>query len=72
MKAKPICCGYFERIKDNLRWMEEIDIEMMPYMCVIVGSKKNVTLVEKVRVKFCPICGKDVRGVQIINGKFKL
>ena len=74
MKAEPICCGHFERIKDNMRWMEgiEIDIEMMPYMCVLVERKKNVTVFEKVRVNFCPVCGKDVRNVQIINGKFKL
>ena len=74
MKAKSICCGYFERIKNHLHWMQGIgiDIEMMPYMNVWVKGKKNIMFIGQVRVNFCPVCGKDVRDVQIINGKFKL
>jgi len=55
-----ICCGYFEKLLQNFRWFsiqtEEGEKLCMPYI---------LTENEKIRVNNCPVCGKEVRSVEI-------
>lgn len=55
-----ICCGYFEKLLQNFGWFsiqtDEGEKLCMPYM--LAGS-------EKIRVNNCPVCGKEVRSIEI-------
>ena len=54
-----ICCGYFEKILHHFGWfsIHVSDKKLcMPYM--LSGD-------EKIKVNYCPVCGKEVIGIEI-------
>jgi hypothetical protein len=59
---KNICCNEFQKLLHNFGWFslpaEGGDKLCMPYM--------YNTLNEKIRVNNCPVCGANVRDIQIV------
>lgn len=55
--STPHCCKYWPKIAMSFWWMEledDPDVKVMPHTC---------TGTERIRVNFCPSCGKSRRMV---------
>ena len=53
------CCEYFTKIKDDFDWMEYIDD--------YGDGDKVFTMpnIRRVRINHCPVCGANVRDIEI-------
>lgn len=61
-KIDEFCCYGFERMSKKIQWMTYADggppIATMPY--IQCGD-------DKMRVNFCPSCGKEIRSINVLK-----
>lgn len=60
------CCECFNKIKTSFSWMSFNNDNNVKVLCM-----PHIAINEaKLRVNHCPVCGGDVRGIQILESNF--
>jgi len=63
MKQSIKCCDYFGKMRDNFDWWSFQDVTGEKVYCM--PTLKNCNGNTKLRINYCPNCGKNVRGIEL-------
>jgi len=64
MRLSIKCCTYFSKIRHNFDWFSYHDVREMRKI-YIVPTLKSCDGTTKIRINYCPSCGKEIRDIKL-------